>query len=232
MSWHFSQALVEEYSRGISLDGAQSALLSGTPTPQAFLCSDRMTAFSSRSLYGMTFAPLTADLGGGLLTWFLAAFPARTSVLLDAGKGSMVNAPGSGLKWLASLARLDPVSFLWKTHQCSLFGGGYELLQNLPPWGSAHAGELWEHTQPAPVRTASACGLSLMRPTASEWIRHKFRVKSSIRKNHQDGNLSEQFARLFQTKNTPETSEILMQWPLQWTDLKPLGTDKIQSWQN
>ena len=85
MSWLFSQALVEEFSEGISLDGEPSALLSGNPIPQAYCAPDKMKAFSRLSRFGMTFAPLTANRGQELLTLYLAGFPARTSVLRGGG---------------------------------------------------------------------------------------------------------------------------------------------------
>ena len=78
MSWLYSQALVAEYSEATCSDGARSALLSGSPTPRAFLPPDRMTAFCRPSRFGMTFAPLTDGLGAELLTRFLAASHART----------------------------------------------------------------------------------------------------------------------------------------------------------
>lgn len=55
MSWHFSQALVEEYLVANSLGRKPFAPSKSSPTPQAYLSSDRMTAFSTRSLSGMIF---------------------------------------------------------------------------------------------------------------------------------------------------------------------------------
>ena len=78
MSWLFSQALVEEYSEGISLDGEQSAQSSGKPTQQAYCAPDKMTAFSRLSRFGMTCKPLTASRGEELLTLYRAGFHAKT----------------------------------------------------------------------------------------------------------------------------------------------------------
>ena len=64
----YSQALGEEYSVDCSLDGAQCALLSGTPTPQASWLPARMTEPLRLSRSGMTCRPLTDDLGAALLT--------------------------------------------------------------------------------------------------------------------------------------------------------------------
>ena len=46
MSWLFSQVLVEEYLGDTSLDGEQSAPLSGSNTQQAYCAPDKMTKFS------------------------------------------------------------------------------------------------------------------------------------------------------------------------------------------
>ena len=79
MSWLFSQALVEEYSEGISLDGAQSAQSSGKPTQQAYCAPDKMTAFSRLSPSGMMFKPFEESRGEALLMSYLEAFRAKTS---------------------------------------------------------------------------------------------------------------------------------------------------------
>ena len=79
MSWLFSRALVEEYSAANYSDGEQSALLSGSPTPQVFLPPDKTTRFWSLSQYGMTCKPLTEPRGEELLMLFRAGFRARTS---------------------------------------------------------------------------------------------------------------------------------------------------------
>jgi hypothetical protein len=85
MSWLFSQALVEEYSEASSLDGAQSAQLSGSHTQLAYCAPDKMTAFSKLSQSGMTFKPLMGSHGEALLMSYLAAFHAKTSQQLGGG---------------------------------------------------------------------------------------------------------------------------------------------------
>ena len=78
MSWLFSQALVEEYSEGISLDGEQSVLSSGNNIQQAYCAPDKMTEFSRLSRFGMMFKPLTESRGEELLMLFRADFPVKT----------------------------------------------------------------------------------------------------------------------------------------------------------
>ena len=104
MSWLFSRALVEAYSEGIFSDGEPSALLSGNPIPQAYCAPDKTKEFSRLSRFGMTYAPLTENRGEELLTWYLAGFPARTSVLRGGGAG--ITGSRSGLwKEMARIIR-------------------------------------------------------------------------------------------------------------------------------
>jgi hypothetical protein len=79
MSWLFSQALVEEFSEAICLDGEQSVPLSGNNTPQAYCAPDKMMGFSRLSRFGMTYAPLMENRGEELLTLYRAGFHAKTS---------------------------------------------------------------------------------------------------------------------------------------------------------
>jgi len=54
-----------------------------------------------------------------------------------------VNDQICGSTWLASLARLDPNTLLWRTAQCSLLEDLNESLQILPAWGMTVGGELY-----------------------------------------------------------------------------------------
>ena len=144
MSWLYSQALVAEYLEGTCSDGAQFALSSGNPTPQAYLPSDRMTAFSRPSRFGMTFAPLTDGLGVGLLTWFLEASRARTFRQPAKAQDSTASAPASGERWRELSVRYDRDSCSWRTHR-SLWDEDLSACSlTLPKWGSMHDGVLSE----------------------------------------------------------------------------------------
>jgi len=144
MSWLYSRALVEAYSAASSSVGAPSAPSSTSPMPQAYLPPDRMTAFSRLSRYGMTFEPLTDDLGAAVLTSFLAAFPVKTSAPLDAARELPASAADCGWKWRESSVRYDPDSRLWRTRQCSLLGDSEWFSETWPRWGLMRDGESWE----------------------------------------------------------------------------------------
>ena len=159
MSWLYSRALVEEYSAAHCSGGALSVPLNGSPTPQAFLPSDRMTVFSRPSRFGMTFAHLTESLGAELLMWFLAASRARTSALPEKARGSAASDPACGLTWRASLARFDPAPRSWKTAQLSLLGDSELSSVTWPRSGMTAAGQCWE--LPTLAQTTSVTGSGL-----------------------------------------------------------------------
>jgi len=143
MSWLFSQALGEAYLGDTCLDGEPSVLLNGTHTQQAYLSHGKTTGFSRLSRFGMMFRPLTDDLGQELLTLYRGDFRARTFQPQE--KAQELQAPDlvCGNTWLASLARLDPNTSLWKTAQCSLLEDWELSLQTFPRWGSMQSGALY-----------------------------------------------------------------------------------------
>ena len=161
MSWLYSQVLVEEYLGENFSDGEQSAPLSGNPTPQAYLSPDKMMDFSRLSLFGMTFAPLTANLGAELLMSYLEDFHALTSAQREKARESMEKIQDSGEKWRASFVKYDPDSSLWRTHQCSLLGDLDEFLETWPQWGLMQDGECWEQQTLAQTISVTAFGLLL-----------------------------------------------------------------------
>jgi hypothetical protein len=143
MSWLFSQVLVEEYLGDTSLDGEQSAPLSGNSTQQAYCAPDKMTKFSRLSRFGMTYKPLTENRGEELLTLYLADFRAKTFQLQEKETDLTEKDQECGEKWHGLLARYDQDSHLWRTVQCSLLEDLNESLQTLPQWGMTVNGELY-----------------------------------------------------------------------------------------
>ena len=251
MSWLYSQALVEEYLEATSLDGEQSAPLSGSPIPQAYCAPDKMTAFSRLSRFGMTFAPLTEDRGQELLTLYLEDFHVPTSQPQEKERELMEKPPECGEKWHGWLAKYDHNTSLWKTPQCSLLEEELESLATLPKWGMTVSGLLWEQPMLMPHTSETECGL-LPTPNSRDW---KDTSKSGNRKSPGLGvvahwptprtkgmcggsgswdllnkNTTIEEARLMGAGNggqlNPTWVEWLMGWPLGWTDLRPLEMDK------
>jgi hypothetical protein len=167
MSWLFSRVLVEAYLEENCLDGELFALSNGKPTPLAFCAPDRMKAHSRLSRYGATFAPLTEDLGEGLLKWYQGVFPVRTYPSREKVTDSMESVQECGTKWRGWLAKFDPNSSLWRIAQCSLLEEESESLQTLPRWGMTANGLLWELPMLAHHTKGTEFGYSLPTPTTN-----------------------------------------------------------------
>ena len=257
MSWLYSQVLVEEYLGDISSDGELSAPLSGSPTQQAYCSPDKMTECSRLSRFGMMFKPLTEDRGEELLMSYLAAFHAKTSPQPEKEQGLTESGQGCGEKWHGSFTRYDPDSSLWRTHQCSLLGDLEPFSETWPRWGLMRSGECWEqqmlalHTSetesglwPTP-RSCSAMAATITPENSWAWNRFlnletvvgRRMFPTPTAHNAKETNAPSEALRNEPTlasrvggKLNPMWVEWLMGWPLGWTDLKPLETDKFQRW--
>lgn len=167
MSFIFSRALVEACLQDNCSGIDASALLSGSHTPPLFLPSDKTTAFSRLSRFGMTFGHLTADHGAALLTSWLAASRAKTSALQEKAQESTASGRECGRTWRASLAKFDPASSSWKTAQPSLLGASEEFSVTWPRSGMTAGGQCWE--LPMLERRTSGTGSGLWpTPVASD----------------------------------------------------------------
>jgi hypothetical protein len=229
MSWLFSQALVEGFLGASCSDGEQSAPSSGSRTQQAYCAPDKMTAFSRLSRFGMTYKPLTEDRGAELLTLYLAVFHAKTSVPLEKAQALTESEAECGEKWRASFTKYDPDMRLWKTHQCSLLGDLEPYSETWPQWGLMRGGECWEQQMlvrrinatefglwPTPVKSDSAA-----RRPSKGWKGDSDLPSVVWKRNGGIENPNKPPAKL-----NSRWVEWLMGFPLGWTDLKPLVTDK------
>ena len=257
MSWLFSQALVEAYSEATCSDGEPSVQSSGNPTPQAYLCSDKMTGFSRLSRFGMTFRLLTENRGEALLMSYLGGFPVRTSQPQEKAQGLTVSDQVCGEKWQGSFAKYDPNTHSLRTHQCSLLEDLTESCQTLPAWGLMRDGECWEQPTLALRIRGTESGLWLT-PTCNMVSggpnhnspqvlagKHGINLAGAVMKwptptahNAKETNAPSEAKRNEPTLASrvggtlnPTWVEWLMGWPLGWTDLKPLEMDKFRQWQ-
>jgi len=233
MSWHFSRALVAEYSAATCSDGDAFAPSNTTPTPEAFYWPDKTTEHSRLSRFGMTSEPLTVSHGEELLTSYLVASRAKTSVLVEEATDSTESAAVSGLKWRASFARFDRSTSTWRTPQSSLLGDSDEFSETWPKWGSMQNGECSERTMPA-LRTSATESGFWPTPQAHDATKGYAKRVGRYGTKHGGRNLNDwvvsrsgvEFGHL-----NPMWVEWLMGWPLGWTDLKPLETVRFQEWQ-
>jgi hypothetical protein len=209
--------------------------LSGSPMPQAYLCSDKMMGFSRLSRFGMTFKPLTADRGEAVLMSYLEAFRAKTSPQQEREPESKVSDQACGERWHGWLAKFDPDTSTLRTAQCSLLEGEPELLQTLPRSGITLSGTLWERQTLVRRISETESGLwqkTFPTPTVSDAMGAG---RNGPRKDRKDGNVSslkDFLSKQYRLAYPPVSiAEYMMGWPLGWTDLKPLEMDKFQEWQ-
>ena len=231
MSWLFSQALVAEYSAGTCSDGEPCALLSGSPTPQAFLSPDRMTAFSRPSRFGMTFGHLTDTLGAELLTWFRGVSLARTSAAPAKVPDLTESAAAYGARWRELSVKYDRGTSSWRTHR-SLWDEDLSACSlTLPTWGLMRRGVLWELPTLAPRINATGFGL-LPTPQRIDSCFYSTNLHKASREGKQDLITCRLVREHGQRYPTPTFAEWMMGWPERWTDIggPPVETGKFRAW--
>ncbi len=214
MSWLFSQALVAACLHLRSWGGEPSALLNWTNIADAFLHSGKTTdAYSPRSLYGMTFVPLTAERGAAELMSSLEDFLAKPSARPQPGEmlpttfglrcaeSWQMSLPGTSLPRTSAGTQLTApptISRRWVTRPKRF---PLERQTWVRITFGHDAGYL--HT---PTTQGNYCADSMQKhPSCRAW-------------------------RMVFGTVTPEAQEWLMAWPIGWSALKPLETDKFRLW--
>lgn len=232
MSWHFSQALAEEYLAQSSLDGERFVQSNTNHTPQLYSQSDKMMDFCNHSQSGMTCAPLTENHGEELLTWFLEGFRVKTSALPAREKESKEKEVVCGVKCGVSFAKYNRDTSSWKTAQLLLTGDSEWFSEIWPRWGMMQNGECFR--LPQSVRHIKEREFSLWpTPIASDKIRLSLKIGSLAKRAKTPGahwNLAEHVAAEFDGYLTPQFVEWLMNWPQGWTGLHDVETVKFQEW--
>jgi hypothetical protein len=145
-----------------------------------------------------------------------------------------------GNRWQGLLARLDPNTHLWKIPQCSLLEDSEQSLETWPNWGTMQNGVCWEQIPLVLFIEEKEFGY-LPTPTASDQYngnkigiskKNKRIIRTSQTTGTEFGAKLTDFYVLINGRNLhPRFAEWMMNWPLEWTDLKPLEMDKFQSWQ-
>lgn len=263
MSWHFSRALVAEYSAACCADSELFAELKSSDTPETYCWQDKTTESLSLFQYGMMSEPLMADLGEELLMWFRGDSRARISPLrglCGVDWGWKETAQVYGGRTCELLRRFSQPTYSVKTRQrCGRLDLSKSSL-DLPTSGITAGGLLWEVTLSDLIARDGDCGSTLPAPTARDW-KDTFGM-NTVRKDGKT-RLDRLPMLLFEavrnagmcltspaastgaqtvtlrgvvsvtirgTDYCPELPEWLMGWPIGWTDLKRLETDRFQQW--
>lgn len=244
MSWHYLQEPEGESSEAICLGGEPWRPSKLKNIPEPFYCRGNLTDTYLDSLSGTMFAPSTENRGENELTLLPEDSLARTSALQETRSGtvkeSTENGLGYGLKCLGLLGRLCPDTFLWKTLQPSLFQDSEELLATFPRWGMTRNGELLELIPPEPPTSEKESGYwptplrsdATRGPTTAERNQKRLGGISLVSavKHWQSPAERQRDQPLDGGSLNPDWVEWLMGWPIGWTGLRPLETDRFQQW--
>jgi hypothetical protein len=236
MSWHYSQALVEEFLEANSLDGTQCVQLNMNRTPQLYSQSGKMMEFCKRSQSGMTCQHLTASLGEELLTWFLGDFLVKISAAQEKVRELRAVGQDFGRKCYALFLKYDQDTSSLRTHQCLWVEDLEWSFVTLPKWGMMQDGVFWGLMTSAAGTTEKDAGYwptplkqegpggSHKKLTDAIAIAEGYKPKYYIESGTED-------REVFCGKVNPDWTEWLMGWPVGWTDdSQELGMDKFQQW--
>lgn len=215
MSWHFSRALVEEYSQVVSSDTILYALSNEMNTVSRFSFNGKTNEFYNLSRYGTTFARLTENRGVELWTWFLEDSPAKR--LVQQQEVEILQKKIYGDKCSGLLEKLTLEQSLLKMFPKKPY---YE--HRTICWNSGIDVNISNFQRKTLVQTMNGKDFGYLHtPTTIANF-----AAPSMQKHLSCRNFVTAFG-----KPTPENFEYLMGWPSGWTDLKPLEMVKFRLWQ-
>lgn len=213
MSWHFSLGLEADYWRDRFSAGAQSAQSSSTGTDGPSLCFDSQTGVYRDSPSGTILGRSTACHGEDVLTWYREAFPARRIPRqLEAKTSRMISGRKCGGSWQRQL----PGTYLPRT------------LHAMPSTPRQTTLKRWV-TKPAALPFRRATWVQITSGNDIGYVHTPTTKANYAASSMQKWPACRNFVRAFGAP-TPEVHEWLMDWPIGWSDLRPLETGRWQSW--
>ena len=243
MSWLYTpgQVVASLPQNGYST-GAPSATSKETNTPSTLSRPASGTATSTTPQSGQTLEHSTGD--PGVDAWILSLRASRANRFLQQENGKVLMTNGTaGLTPFVLLKKSSQGGFSWRTPQtCFRFNTRGQLLHTsnklLVSWpqsgmwdgGAAYRLPLWEATT-----NGNGCGL-LPTPLATDGRSfYKVTQKTALRIMDKKKQLHWMhygvvWHDLKKGWANPQFSEMMMGWPIGWTDLKPLEMDKFQQW--
>ena len=231
MSWHYLRELAGESLEDICSDGEQLQPLKLQTTHAVFYCNGKLMDSYLDSLYGMTFAPLMENPGEQKSMSSQVDSHAKTFQSAEKVMDLKEKGPDCGERWQGLLAKFDPITSLWKTPQCSLLEDLEQSLETWSNWGSMLNGACWEETTPNYLIEENEFGCWL--PTMTVSMKNGCSSKRYLNSKEYRGSMPMEWIRTSKDCAQyfhPDYAELLMDFPIKWTDLKPLEMDKFQSW--
>jgi hypothetical protein len=238
MNSPYSPEQAAESSALTCSDGRLSDTSNGTPTvsvcsPQESL-TDSSHAPQSLATCVSSYSPVPLSNTEDLRTWLQQVSPANHSAWQESNSeqttGEICGPPRGTL-----FAWFDRTTSSWRMSQgCLLAGTQESLSQTWPTWGMWANGECYELPSSA-LPTVVPDGGLLPTPTATDWKRTPMKASYANRPSLLGvvDDLAKWAVRnsgLAHARLVPDLWEWAMGWPLMWTELKPLETDKFQEW--
>ncbi len=236
MSWHFLQGQEAESWAASCLDGAPYALLRLLPLNAPCCLQDSGTVTCHAFPYGTTSEHLTDGRGVGALMSLVEASPAPTSVIVGTRSELRGSTADFGGTWRESLARFDHNSSSWKTSQRCLFEEWEPFSETWPGSGMMRDGMCWDVQTLADRSREKEFGLwpTLKASDAQQYSKNlnyfKRRAKIAPDLPVMVALKTSPTKEGFYGRLNPDWTEWLMGWPIGWTALKPLETDRFQEW--
>lgn len=230
MSWHCSQALVEDFSELGCLDGDQCAELKSIRTAGRSSFAGKRKATWKPFPCGMMSAPLTAYRG--VVSWMSSLLDSRANHSANREDSEDMKTLGTcGRKRSDSFAKYNRCSHSWRTshtsHDMPTFKGSWGTYARS---GLMLDGRLYPLENLERPTLGADSGFSHPTPNALAWKG----ASDNCNRRYNDRIhvwLHEQFS--LNQKTTypaPECLERVMAWPLTWTGLEPLETDRFREW--
>lgn len=147
-------------------------------------------------------------------------FPAKMFPAQASSEEYMVPDQGYTSKCCKSWGWLDRDLLLWKTWQLCLVTGWATFSQTWPLAGLMRNGQSFQHPCSA-LRTGATAYSWLPTPLASGWMSDRLSIQSLIKRGekHDWGNLAEWMAQRHAAKPSPTFVEMMMGFPIGWTEL-------------
>ena len=236
MSYTYLLEQGEEYSAASFSDIPPYVLSKLNLTAEKFYSKDNETASCQSSQSGMMSPPSTGNLGAEKSISFAGDSLAKTSQAQVGGLELRKELEADyGIKWQGLLVRLDQDLFSSKIVLCSENEDSTKFCEALPKWGMMLDGECWAQEMSEGHIDVIGVGYSLPTPTATDYKRTP--MKMSYAERPQTIGVPDDLAKwvvrqsgLAHARLEPSLWEWAMAWPDQWTDSKPVATDKFRLW--
>lgn len=176
----------------------------------------------------------TGDRGEGWSRLFQSGLRVSDLATLEKCSGLKTQKANSFLKHCTLLAKYDRYTSSWRTLQPLLLERLGESLESWPEWAMTQGVELW--ALPNLDLTTKEKGSGWLRtPCASDgkkWYVSGLKACDRLNSGKQPMLIHQlvEYHGLKKGWASPEFWELIMGWPIGWTDLSPVEMDKFQSW--